>query len=332
MIVIFSRADDLSTRDVESRLNDMSEEVLIIEPMVAMMKFYLINDKGIFFRSPEGKLYNLLEATACWWRRTGIGINNLVNDMPQKIIAGQRDLSMLLNSANNHLNKEFIDLRNYIYDTLYAQCPIHIGNPRRMSLNRLYTLDTAKRIGLKVPNYAIITDYNQLEQLDNIADTFVSKAINNGIYDVFDKDAYYSYTEARNKSDFINKNVKLFPSLVMSLVEKKFEIRSFYLNGEFFSMAIFSQRNKQTSVDFRKYSSELPNKNEPFKLPNHIEHKLDKLYKKLDLNTGSADLIVDKNDNFIFLEINPVGQFQMTSLPCNYNLEQKIANYLAYGA
>lgn len=86
----------------------------------------------------------------------------------------------------------------------------------------------------------------------------------------------------------------------MSLVKKSFEIRSFYLHGEFYSMAIFSQRNKQTSVDFRKYCTELPNKNEPFKLPDDIEEKLDKLYKKLDLNTGSADFIVDKEGNYVF--------------------------------
>lgn len=200
-----------------------------------------------------------------------------------------------------------------------------------MGLNRMYALDLAKEMGLKVPEYAVITNYNQLEKLNKISDRFVSKAISNGIYDFFGHDAYYTYTEAQDKADFANKNIKLFPSLVMSLVKKSFEIRSFYLHGEFYSMAIFSQRNKQTSVDFRKYCTELPNKNEPFKLPDDIEEKLDKLYKKLDLNTGSADFIVDKEGNYVFLEINPVGQFQMTSLPCNYNLEQKIANYLVYG-
>ena len=59
--------------------------------------------------------------------------------------------------------------------------------------------------------------------------------------------------------------------------------------------------------------------------------KLNKLYKKLDLNTGSTDFMVDKDGNYVFLEINPVGQFQMTSAPCNFNIEQKIANYLVYG-
>lgn len=332
MIVIFSRGDDISTRDVKNRLIRMKQDVVVIEPIAAAEKFSEISSNGVFFESSDGKQYNLFDATACWWRRTGIGMNNLIDYVPTKMVAGEQDLSKILNSSRNRFNEEFKDLRDYIYDTIYKKCPIHIGNPNHMGLNRMYTLDLEKEIGLKVPNYAVITNYNQLEKLDDISDRFVSKAISNGIYDFLGQDAYYTYTEARNKEDFANKDIKLFPSLVMSLIEKRFEIRSFYLNGEFYSMAIFSQRNKQTSIDFRKYCAELPNKNEPFKLPDDIEEKLDKLFKKLDLNTGSADFIIDKEGNYIFLEINPVGQFQMTSLPCNYNLEQKIANYLAYGA
>ena len=30
----------------------------------------------------------------------------------------------------------------------------------------------------------------------------------------------------------------------------------------------------------------------------------------------------------VFLEVNPVGQFGMVSLPCNYQLEKRIAQYL----
>lgn len=112
------------------------------------------------------------------------------------------------------------------------------------------------------------------------------------------------------------------------MVEKKYEIRSFFIDNKFYSMAIFSQTDEQTKIDFRKYSN---NRNEPYKLPFDIENKLKSLFKKLDLNTGSIDLIVDKNDNYIFLEINPVGQYGMTSFPCNYNLEETIANYLLYG-
>ncbi len=48
----------------------------------------------------------------------------------------------------------------------------------------------------------------------------------------------------------------------------------------------------------------------------------------LGLDTGSIVLIKSKDDQWYFLEVNPVGQFGMVSYPCNYYLERKIAEYL----
>jgi hypothetical protein len=48
----------------------------------------------------------------------------------------------------------------------------------------------------------------------------------------------------------------------------------------------------------------------------------------MNLNTGSIDLICTKSGEYVFLEVNPVGQFSMVSFPCNYYLEEKIADLL----
>lgn len=39
-------------------------------------------------------------------------------------------------------------------------------------------------------------------------------------------------------------------------------------------------------------------------------------------------MIYNNDNDFVFLEINPVGQFGMTSNPCNYNLDKIIAEKL----
>ena len=93
-------------------------------------------------------------------------------------------------------------------------------------------------------------------------------------------------------------------------------------------MAIFSQNDKQTKVDFRNYNDNKPNRYVPYVLPKNIELKITQLMQKLDLNTGSVDLIKNHDGNYVFLEINPVGQFGMVSEPCNYYLEKIIAEYL----
>lgn len=45
----------------------------------------------------------------------------------------------------------------------------------------------------------------------------------------------------------------------------------------------------------------------------------------LKLKNGSIDIIRGVDNNYYFLEVNPVGQFGMVSNPCNYNIEEKFA-------
>lgn len=93
-------------------------------------------------------------------------------------------------------------------------------------------------------------------------------------------------------------------------------------------MAIFSQNDNKTSVDFRNYNLKKPNRVVPYKLPSYIENKLLKFAKSADLDTGSFDLIVTKKEKeYVFLEVNPYGQFGWLSKNCNYYLEKLIAEY-----
>lgn len=50
--------------------------------------------------------------------------------------------------------------------------------------------------------------------------------------------------------------------------------------------------------------------------------------KKMNLDTGSIDMIVTPELEYVFLEVNPVGQYDMVSVPCNYHLHSKIAKIL----
>jgi biotin carboxylase len=133
-----------------------------------------------------------------------------------------------------------------------------------------------------------------------------------------------------NYTNLINqdKDIIKYASFIQKCVDKKFEIRAFFLNGDLYSMAIFSQNNSQTNIDFRHYDYDLPNRNIPFKFPQKISNQISTFMKAINLNCGSLDFIYSKNKEFIFLEVNPVGQFGMTSQPCNYNLEKIIATTL----
>lgn len=335
MIIIFSISNEFATSQVMKRLQNEGQQVLRINGDDDTFKFVQISKNCIYFKNIKtNETYNLLKAKSCWWRRTGLTKSHFVqNENKHSLKINKFDLSELVSGDNSILHYEAMSLRNFIYHKIYNSCSIHIGSPWRYEVNKLQVLSIAESYGLKTPKYEIITSLNQIKNNQFSSEKFVTKAISEGIYKTIGKNHFYSYTESYNINDFpVEKNkIQIFPSLIMEQIEKQIEIRSFYLDGNFYSMAIFSQKNQQTEVDFRKYDSEKPNKCEPFQLPKSVEEKLEKIYKALNLSSGSADLILDKNGEYVFLEINPVGQYHMTGEPCNYDLDGIIANYLIKG-
>lgn len=93
-------------------------------------------------------------------------------------------------------------------------------------------------------------------------------------------------------------------------------------------MAIFSQNNKKTDIDYRNYDKDRPNRCIPFNLPEEIKEKLIQFLNYTYYNTGSFDLIVSDENEYYFLEINPIGQFGGLSYKCQYKIEEKIAKFL----
>lgn len=329
MVLILSIQHDISSNMVMDWLELHEIPVLRINGDENKWLFKQVTPDGVFFENQEtGGIVNLSECSACWWRRSGIRKEHYYS-IDSTNLEDYSDKNIGINCVIPQIiSNEVSGLHEYVLSRLKNDIPIQLGNPR-MDLNRLVVLDMAKKLGLKTPRFEVITNSEQLENAQVTMGGVVTKAIVNGVYDVIGNERYYTYTELI-PDDFVTPGVltPFAPSLVTALIKKQFEIRSFFLEGEFYSMAIFSQGSEKTKIDYRIAP---PTVEIPYQLPMDIESKLTELYKQLDLNTGSADLIVDENGEYIFLEINPVGQFGMTSVPCNYNLEEKIAKYLTHG-
>jgi hypothetical protein len=51
-----------------------------------------------------------------------------------------------------------------------------------------------------------------------------------------------------------NISSEFFPSLIQEEIDKDYEVRIFYFFGELYSMAILSQNDPSTEIDFRNYN------------------------------------------------------------------------------
>jgi ATP-GRASP peptide maturase of grasp-with-spasm system len=213
---------------------------------------------------------------------------------------------------------QFIFLKKKYFNSFFTQ-----------SINKLIALSLAKDVGLQIPTTIITSKKKELKQFFDDKDV-ITKALHEALFitQTNSREFIKNYTSTVNKEDLGKITDTFFPSLFQNKIEKKYELRIFYFANQCYASAIFSQQSSQTKVDFRNYNEEKPNRVIPYKLPIIIENRIKKFMKVCNLTTGSIDMAVDTFDNYIFFEVNPVGQFGMVAEPCNYPIENIIIDYL----
>lgn len=103
-------------------------------------------------------------------------------------------------------------------------------------------------------------------------------------------------------------NVKYSPALFQKYIPKDIEIRVTVIGNKVFAAEIHSQEYLLSTHDWRK-GNELNLMHRLHYLPKEINDLCVKLVQSLSLNFGAIDLILQPNGEYVFLEINPNGQW-----------------------
>lgn len=315
MVLIMSERNDVSTNEVVQWFIHWGVSFFRIdqEDVYEVDRIDINKDELFILERGSSRRVNIMAVTAFWFRRGSVELHKF----GENLLSSNKSLRENLYRYICFENKV---IENFIYHVLESKPSI--GSFSNRIVNKLSVLHEAKKIGLNIPHTKVCTCKDDFPVNSN---RNITKAIYEGFSAYYNDNYYLTYTEEVYVDEVPD---VFFPSLIQNRIEKECDIRVFYLLGSFYSMAIRSQENEQTTTDFRKYLRGIGNRCFPFDLPDHVESKLESLMKKLNLNTGSIDLILGKNGDFTFLEVNPAGQFGMTSHPCNYNIEKKIARAL----
>lgn len=319
MVVIYTEDKDITTNLVMDWLSFLYKgEIKRINT-----DFFQIPTQSEFFLD----ISESINVKAIWYRRPGrrpFPIRNIPEDLVNEKIDNNKLKSLLLHSANKEIqNINAHDLANkYNAENI-------LGGSLRYEVNKFDVLRIAKNTGIDIPKSILTNSKSKLIDFYNDCNgEIISKMHNMLLCDINETySTYATYTEKIEMSFINNLPEYFFIAHFQEKLEKKYEIRSFYLDGEIFSMAMFSQKNEQTSVDFRRYNRDSMNRRVTYKLPSAIEDNIRLLMQKLNLNCGSLDIVKTK-DRYVFLEVNPVGQFGFLTGACNYHLHKKIAEYL----
>jgi ATP-GRASP peptide maturase of grasp-with-spasm system len=323
MVLVFTDdTTDKSAYDVCDWLKYLNHEFVVIDdkrPKIEFVDYKLSNtEEEISFNYLKKKI-NLTDFYTYYWRR---GYLRFINSYPKL-----RSSDTLNYDIGYHLYKEDKILVEDILKILESKRGIGSFFSNQ-SENKLTSLRNAKKVGLSIPNTIITSTSEEIKSFVKPKLGGITKAISDGISIEIDGKYYYQYTEEFTINNLGKKTNKFFPTLFQEKLDKEFELRIFYLHKKCYAMAVFSQNDMQTSIDFRKYNWLKPNRTVPYDLPIDVENKLVTFMQKLNLDTGSIDMVYTKDEDYVFLEVNPVGQFAMVSEPCNYSIEKEIAKFL----
>lgn len=243
----------------------------------------------------------------------------------------RRIVSTPPNSFRNriiHFQKEEVST---LLDFLLSELPesLFVVPPRKVDMNKLFVLKKAKNLGMIIPQTIVTNRKDEVLGFINKYGSSVIKPLSNCFSMVYEDFSYSMFTSIMKKELLDEQEDLLFPIMVQKKIEKKYEVRTFFLNDSMYSMAIFSQLDDLCKTDWRlSQQSNKMIRNVPYILPYGIQEKVRLLMDELGLKTGSIDFILSETGDFVFLEVNPVGQFGMVSELCNYSLYHKFADFL----
>lgn len=316
MILVLSRYGDYSTNKVIDWLTGLKANFFRLnDEDLALGKVKIsfdIDEESFFLETKNGKI-TMDDINIVWLRKFGF-------------LDTYEDFFKENDPASNlkkYTYSEFSELRGLLYSFLKDKKWLYYKDNMPSKID---VLRVAKDSGLKIPKTTVTNKFTYVQEGYGLQGEVITKSLGQ-----FSTIQYKDYSKKLLTQKF--KTIELegksfFPSLFQEYIDKEYELRIFYLDGSFYSMAIFSQKNRKTIVDFRNYDYDNPSRNVPYKLPYTIQKKLDHLMKNLGLNTGSIDMIRSVNGDYVFLEVNPSGQYGMVSNPCNYPLDKLIAQYL----
>ncbi|MGE0568122.1 MAG: grasp-with-spasm system ATP-grasp peptide maturase [Bacteroidia bacterium] len=278
--------------------------------------FDLSND--VKWLNYKGELINSETIHSIWMRRYR-GSSGF--EFPQNV-----ELNFIL-KFRNCIETERKSVRKLI-DNFYFDNVKWLNHPKNVSLSKIDQLMMAKINGIRIPATIITTSKDELMRFHHQYGSIVIKPIESTGSFILDRKSYVPFTKIVTAEFIESLDSTFHPILCQEYIEKKIEIRSFYLSGKFYSSALLSQIQDSSKADSRNNDPNTIQRRVPYLLPNNLTRKLKKYMNALDLNSGSIDIIKSKQNEFVFLEVNPAGQFGMISDACNFNLERKIAKYL----
>jgi glutathione synthase/RimK-type ligase-like ATP-grasp enzyme len=185
-----------------------------------------------------------------------------------------------------------------------------------------FQLALAQEVGLTIPT-TLMTNYPE-EARD-----FWRRHRGNVIYKMFIAlpEAWRETRRLRSDETALAEAVRTTPVIFQSYIEAVADVRVTIIGDEIFA-ASTDVRKGEYPIDFQM---NLDARFETHELPSEVQDTLRLLTRRLGLEYGAVDVRLTPEGSYVFLEINPAGQFLWIEMATGQKIAAALAAHLARG-
>ncbi len=201
-------------------------------------------------------------------------------------------------------------------------------NPRSVDLlarDKPVQLRAAQQAGFAIPPTCISND-------PQAVDGFVRAGSERSIYkpvtwyaDLPDRFIFTSQIDL-DEVEGGAEEIRVAPGIFQRRIRKEYEVRATLVGESVFAVRIDSQVLEGAELDWRRRQHQL--QYSLHSLPDEVCERLLRLQRRLGLIYGAYDLIVTPENEHVFLEVNPLGQWlwleRLTGLPISRALAEAL--------
>jgi MvdC family ATP-grasp ribosomal peptide maturase len=212
-------------------------------------------------------------------------------------------------------------------DALHNARWINNLDHQRNAENKQRQLRLAARAGLRVPKTLVTNDPAAARQFFAETDQTVAKLLRP--VDVsMDAAAPFVYTSRVREQDLAAvETLRHSPMVFQEFIPKAYELRVAYVAGETFTGALDAAGTSRGHTDWRLAAPE-ECRWQMAQLPTEVSSSVNALMSELGLVFGAVDLICTPSGEYVFLEVNPSGEWGMLERDLGLPISEAIAKAL----
>ena len=322
MILILSRTDDPHVGLVTPHLETLNAEYLWFDPADFPARAQILvayEHLGLRRRVLRwgGRDIDLDTVTSVWNRRPG-------DPTPASEVREQRHRRWVREESQEFLTGLWETL-----DCLWIPAKPAVSHA---GYNKTSHLALAASLGFHVAR-TLVTNSPEafLEFYSECRGRLISKVMLFGwVYR--DGEEHSSFTHVVQRRELSGyQSVRYAPGIFQEYIPKRLELRVTVVGSRVFAAEIHSQESPLTRDDWRHYDNDRASY-APHVLPPSIEALCLQLVRTLHLSFGTIDLVLTPGGEYVFLEINPNGQWAWVQELAGLPIAEAIADLLVHGA